>query len=569
MSRFFFALAVTTALQTATAHAEQKPAAEADPIIRAAQDEMARYQAIKVGTLTPPYYLSTTIDDEDSFSTTASFGALRHRGGDSRRVIHVDVRVGSMDFDNKNFSDRDHPSFAESMMVDMAGGPVPLDPDYDALRQALWLRFDAAYKSAVESIARKKAFLETNAATDRQPDFTPAPVISQLLPIAKLQVDEERWVKLVKSASAVFRDASQVMEGSASFYAGSTNQYFISSDPAQSRFGDTQAQFVLEVSTQAPDGMALVARQDFRGRVEGDLPKDAEIIKAAKALADRLKALAAAPTLPEDYSGPVLFSGRAANRFFLSTVAEPLSNPRESLGEPREGRLINRLGKHIATKLLTVRDDPTQKAWKGQSLSGWYPIDDESVKPQPITLIDKGILKTCFMSRVPIAEVKQTNGHMRGRGGAMSNLFVDAAQPVSRAALKKKLIELAKASDLPYGILVEDSGAGHQSGMSFFMGMMGDRGDIELSAPNMAYRVYLNGKEELVRGASFKPASYRVLDDIVAMGNDASLLNTISQSQPVSVVAPSVLVKQLELKKPSKEFEKLPAVSRPVITATP
>ena len=66
-----------------------------------------------------------------------------------------------------------------------------------------------------------------------------------------------------------------------------------------------------------------------------------------------------------------------------------------------------------------------------------------------------------------------------------------------------------------------------------------------------------------VRGAGFERASYRVLRDIVALGADPTLVNTRQFGQLVSVVAPSVLVSELELRRPREEFTKPPYSSRP------
>ena len=68
-----------------------------------------------------------------------------------------------------------------------------------------------------------------------------------------------------------------------------------------------------------------------------------------------------------------------------------------------------------------------------------------------------------------------------------------------------------------------------------------------------------------MRGGSFKPSTFRILRDIVAMGDDAIALNTSQFNQHVSIVAPSVLVKGLELKKPKEEFEKPPFSPRPEV----
>lgn len=523
---------------------------DTDPILQALKDEVARAKTLKMESLDAPYYVSGYANETEAFNVSASFGALVNKGGDTRRTLNVTVRVGSPDLDNTEFQDMG--AFGGM------GGSAPVDANYDALRQALWMRFDGAYKQAVEALARKRAYLETEDVKDRPPDFGPASVASMILPREKFTVDKERWTKLVKRASAVFREHPQVYAGMANFHADVSHQYFASTDPGEHRFGESRAELVLTASTQAPDGMELHVHWDATGRTEGDLPKDDELVQAARDVSARLEALAKAPVLSEDYTGPVLFTGHAAAQFFLDTVAEPLSVPREPLGSARTGRLTDRLGKHIAAKLLTVRDDPTQKAWHGHALLGYFPVDDDGVKPKPITLVEKGVLQTYYMSRVPTQLVKETNGHSRAGLGQTGNLFVETSEPSSREALKKRLIELAKEDDQDYGLLVEEME--ESPGGRFFSG-----GTLNLPSPTVAYRVYKDGREELVRGASFKPASFRVLKDIIAMGSDSTAVNTQQMGQHVSVVAPSVLVKELEVKRPKDEFEKPPLTPRPLL----
>ena len=105
--------------------------------------------------------------------------------------------------------------------------------------------------------------------------------------------------------------------------------------------------------------------------------------------------------------------------------------------------------------------------------------------------------------------------------------------------LKKKLVELAKEEDLDYGLVVAKLPQAWES-----------RPDTSLKLPNnplLIYKVYADGHEEQVRGLSFKPTTFRVLKDIVMMGDDPTLLNSEQFGQQVSAVAPSTLVKLLEL----------------------
>ena len=544
------------ALFLALAAAPQPPAApEPDPVLRALRDELARAQQLKMERMDRPYHVSASVNDSESFQVSASFGALVARGGGRDATTTVDVRVGSPQMDNTNFADRDDFSFLMRME---RGGADPAEPDYDALRQALWMKFDDAYKNAVEAIAKKRAFLETRQVRERPPDFGPAKTVTLLQPREKFSADDARWTELVKRASAAFRGSAVAQSGDAAFKSELLHQTLVTSDPAEHRFAERYQTFTLRASGQAPDGMEVEARYQAMGRAEKDLPSDEELVKAAKGLAARLDALAKAPVASDDYVGPVLFTGRAAATFFLKTVGDPLSQPRSDLGDARSGRLVDRLGKHIAVRSLTVRDDPTQKEWRGQPLLGFFPVDDDSVAPTPITLIEQGLLKTYFMSRVPTDRLKESNGHSRAGHGSVGNLFVETSEPAARAQMKKKLIELAQEEDLDYGLMVEEfddlgEGRGFGAGPS----------NVLFPQPLVVWRVYPDGREVLERGTRFKPATFRLLKEIVQVGDDPALTNTLQRGQHVSVVAPSVLVRVMEAQKQREEFERPPTLARP------
>ena len=82
----------------------------------------------------------------------ATLGALTASHAYRGRILRTDLRVGDPSFDNSNFE----------------GGArvetVPIEDDYAALRRELWLRTDEAYKAALETLARKRAAAEGQAA---------------------------------------------------------------------------------------------------------------------------------------------------------------------------------------------------------------------------------------------------------------------------------------------------------------------------------------------------------------------------------------------------------------------
>jgi TldD protein len=96
-----------------------------------------------------------------------------------------------------------------------------------------------------------------------------------------------------------------------------------------------------------------------------------------------------------------------------------------------------------------------------------------------------------------------------------------------------------------------------------------------VSAPVMIYKVYPDGREELVRGLRFRSVNARTLKDILAAGDDNNVFDFLNSSAPMallgastyvattSVIAPSVLIDDIELHPSEDELPKLPIVPPP------
>lgn len=535
-----------------------------DPILQTLADEVSRAMTLKMapqGSKDPerPYYARAYLNTDAQFSVWANFGAQYAPAQGQQVKLGTAVRVGSPDLDNTNFQ-------AGGFGFGMGEGRFsqPAELDLDAVRRTLWLQFDMDFKRAVEAIARKRAYLETNQVKERIADFAYAPPDKVLLdqqPIPK--VDLDKWGGIVKRASASCRAFASPHSCVAGINGKTGCQRLVASDGAAHRFCETRIEVYVQANGQAADGMPVGADWKQYYRTEADLPSEAELTAKVKEMGELLEKKLKAPAPTEDYAGPVLFTAEAAPAFFLSALANPLSQPRESLGASEQGRLIERLGKHIAVSQLSAFDDPTQPTWTSPAgkvfpLFGYFPVDDDGVKPQTIMLVKDGVLQTYYMSRLPTRRIAKTNGHARNEQGSTGSLFVSTSQPKPLAELKKKLVELAKEEDLDYGLMVSRLPQAWES-----------RPDTSLKLPNnplLVWRVYADGREELIRGPAFRPTTFRVLKDIVMMGDDPTLLNTEQFGQQVSAVAPSTLVKLLELNKPRDEYGKPPVLPRPALS---
>jgi hypothetical protein len=210
--------------------------------------------------------------------------------------------------------------------------------------------------------------------------------------------------------------------------------------------------------------------------------------------------------------------------------------------------------RRVLPEFFTVVDDPGPQQLDGLTLLGSYAVDDQGVKAEPITVIDKGILVNFLLGREPIRDFAHSNG--RGRRGLqgspapqISNLIVKAANGVSFDQLKQKLMQMCRDQGRPYGYYVETTG-------------------VRL-APRLLWRVYVNdGHMELVRGASLNGIDSRTLrTDIIAAGNDHYLYN-IPEPMPRSIVAPSLLFEDMEIQRAEAVREKPPLYPAPPLNST-
>jgi hypothetical protein len=84
--------------------------------------------------------------------------------------------------------------------------------------------------------------------------------------------------------------------------------------------------------------------------------------------------------------------------------------------------------------------------------------------------------------------------------------------------------------------------------------------------PRLLYRVYVeDGREELVRGARFDHLDTRSMrSDLAAVGDDLMAFNVMGQV-PFSMVMPSLLFSELEIKRINAGKEKLPEYPAPAL----
>jgi hypothetical protein len=313
-----------------------------------------------------------------------------------------------------------------------------------------------------------------------------------------------------------------------------------------------------------------------------------------KKLATDLVALRNAPTFDKEYTGPVLFEGDAAIDYISENVISRLTAKREDVlgndvsaifSSGKRSTLKEKLDTRILPTSVTLKDISLTKSKNGLDLLGYYPYDDEGVAPPAdLTLVDKGILKTLYMTRTPTKEVREPNGHARSFAGALPGLSENAPapgvveyvdqKPVKLDAMKKDLLTRAKEDGYDFGLVVREIQSGFPGeDAGFSLQDMIANGKMVI--PALLYKVYRDGREELVRDAEIGLPSIRDLREMISsketetrntlISGGAAGLFSFSSKVPASYIGPhAVLCPELEVqKKKTSAYPTQPVVARP------
>lgn len=560
-------------------------ALNSDAVLRALAEELARAKNLR--TLGEAVYFGeVSADDAETFSVSATLGAAFAPQRNTLRPVRPMLRVGSARFDNTGsiFSD-----FYPGTRYD--SGALPLDNHVPSLRHALWLAFDRAYKTAYGALARKAAALRGVTQAEQTADFWPAmPVVILETPV-RTRIDEGAWTQRVKQLSAVFAAYPSIAASSVDFQISQGATYYLNTEGSVVRTGDRIAFVQARGSLQAPDGMVLYDGEVIEALDPARLPAEPELRRAVESVARNLDELAKAP-VGENYTGPVLFEGVAAAQAFAEVFGANLGVTRRPVAEPgrqipwQGSELENRLGLRVLPEWIDLVDDPTAREFQGRPLLGFYVVDLEGVRPPRLTVVEKGVLKALLTTRQPVRGMDGPNGRARLPGAfglkipRISNLFVQASRRESEAALRKRLLELAGQMGRTYAIVIRkmdfpSSGSLEDLRQRAVQAGRAGAGGRPVSAPVLVYRVYPDGREELVRGLRLRALGTRQFRDIVAAGERMHQFDYLDNGAPLAlsgagsyvvgctVVAPSVLFEELELEAATEDLPKPPVVPPP------
>jgi TldD protein len=551
----------------ATITVMQPPAiggAQPQPIVELMAGELARSLAELAHHGDPALFASYEVTDGRRISVSASLGAITSSSDYRHRWLDVDVRVGTNQLDNthRTRGERGHPNTLSAQL--------PLDDDAYAIRSILWLETDDAYKRSAEQLSKVQANTKLRVKEEDDSDDFSRETASQFFePPAEVMLDRPAWEARLRVLSLPFRDHPEILSSSVTLTADANTRYFTSSEATRYQLPQTHLRVTVQASTTADDGMELHRYESFDVAATGRLPTDDQIRARVELVIKDLLALRAAP-VADPYTGPAILDGKAASVFFHEVFGHRIEGHRQK--DEAEGQTFaKKIGQRIAPAFITVYDDPTIAVLDGVELNGFYRYDDEGVPAQRASLIDRGVLSTFLLGRSPTRGIVHSNGHGRRQEGfsvvaRQGNLVVAPAHTVPRAVLEERLLAEVKRQGKPYGLVFSELDGGH-TGTSRFSAQA-----FKL-LPIMVYRIYPDGRRELVRGADLEGTPLTALGDIAAAGDDVETFNGYCGAEsgfvPVSSSSPSLLIGHVEVTKKAKGHDKPPILPAPPIGGAP
>jgi TldD protein len=518
------------------------------PILDILKAENDREMEALGKTNDPAYYLAFQMVEQRIVAMDAEGGSLIVDTDDTMRNLDVAVRVGSPKLDNTHQLADDTNGLNAPLT---RRGLVPFGADPQALSNALWLETDRRYHEAVSELGYVKQDQQTlSHKKDNDDDFSHEPPEVHVEAVAKLEFDKAQWSERLKKCSAkALTPQGKATRGTCSVVFQQNTSYFVNSEGTVIQQSWTNAQLSVSVGVKSDDGMNLSRLEQRFGAQPKDLPNDVEVDKMLKTVTNDLDALHEAP-LAEPYVGPAILEGRAAGVFFHEVFGHRIEGHRQK--DLTSGQTFaSYVGKDIAPEWLSVYDDPELVTLNGIQLNGFYRYDDEGVRAHRAALIDRGKLVGFDMGRNPIPGFPHSNGHGRRSPGyepvaRQGNLVVEAAKSVEGADLERMLIEEIKKQGRPYGMIFTDISGGFTNTSAFAP-------QAFKVNPVMAYRLYPNGKKELVRGIDISGTPLVALQSIRAASREIETFNGVCGAEsgwvPVSASAPSLLLEKIEVEK--------------------
>lgn len=528
-------------------------------VLTAMEQELNRsMKELKLEDYDKPYFISYLIKENTVNQIMAKFGSLILSEKSKTRELFVDVRVGDYQLDNSvNGKSGSSSSYKRSSLL-------PIENDIDAIRAVIWQITDDTYKKSLTQYFNKKAKKIQEVDKNNLPSFSKEKPSIHIGKERQLVFDKSEWEKKIKELSSIVKDYRELDDSTITFTAQKETVFFINSEKSKYITDDILYSINIDLSAISEDGNVINNFGSFHYKNIADIPDLDSMKKEVKKVINEAYEIKNAKSI-NPINLPAILEPEAAGILFHEAIGHRLEGERQ-IDDTQGQTFSERVGTQIIPSFLSIEDDPSLYDFNGGSLLGYFVYDDQGVKGKRVSLVKNGILRNFLLSRTPVKGFTNSNGHGRASNGRapmarMSNLIIRSENEFSKQALKNLLIQEIKKQNKDFGIIIKKMTGGETNTSSY---------DFQAfkATPLLLYKVDPDtGEETPVRGVEIVGTPLISINKIIATGNNYKAFNGFCGAEsgyvPVSTIAPSILITEIELQKITSEKEKKPILPPP------
>ena len=513
-------------------------------LFKTMQEELGRnMKTLSLPDMERPFFIEYVVTEGKGYSVRASLGSIINFSDEpfSRRCS-VRVLVGSYHQTNvMNF---------ERMNFNTSQSSTTVDDNWAQLKRDFWRLTDMSYKSATQEYSRKMALLKQKNISPEEAgldDFAKVKTVEKVLAPNTVVSDNMKMSRLVEELSAIFKDYPEIDKSDVSIRFGSNDVYVVNSENSKYSFPNNL--LMLEVTARSlVDGGNLSDRMNIYALEDKDLPSKDELKTKVKEFADRFVDIKKAKPIQETYSGPVLFEGLTVSSILYLELfnGSGVFATREPVQGTGPVTLQDKMDSKVIATEYTVKSLPFLEQFEGKKVTGHFDIDIEGTVPEKeLVLVENGILKNVFGSRMQTKYNKAPNGYFRAFSNinpllAMINpgvVDISTSRGMAKDSLRQLLYQKAKENGNKYAYICRklDDGQPGFTANSYTLLYL--------------YRVNLeNGSEELVRDAEVRDFRKGIMKTVLGTSKSKIVCNLMFQFMPITYICPdAVLFPELEI----------------------
>jgi len=591
-------------------------AQEQDVLLKAMNDELQRnVSRLSLEGVSTPFFISYQVKDNRSVHIQATTGAITRFDTSHTRSMDVRVLVGDYKQTQEHYLASDL-----SFSYFNFNSSLPVENDYAAIRRALWLSTDRAYKSATEQLEKKRAAIKQQNLSEELKDledFSRAEPETHISPLHEAQMEISSLQERVQKLSGILKEYPEIYLSNVTLSVDQVTLYFVNSEGTVLRQPRTLVSFLASAATQAEDGEVLDDVIVHHALALDALPDDEKLASEIRMMAKDLVALRSAPLVEDSYSGPVLFEDQAAAELFVRLYlgSEGLVASRTPIiegpmammsGQMQKRNLGEKINKRVLPKDVSISCVPGMTRYEETDLIGHFTVDAEGITPEErFDLVKNGKVLALMSDRVPTQFTKASTGHRTASlgmglddGVAPGVMEITVQEGESFKAMKGLLLERADDEGLEYAYIVRrirpetvaPPALDDAFSMSFSMMQFGGGGQTPLGDGLQLLRVRVSdGTETVVRSAEVMRPGASAMRRIV-VSKESKPWNTTLEGQssipglgsfisigrsiaglsggiPTSLITPrGVLIEELEVRKEKRPYTpKPPLVQSPLV----